>query len=62
MSFALDDPFDLDLQGHQTIGFFPIPYRIFMYSIVKICEELWPVEHGHTHTHRQNACKTTSLR
>ena len=40
MSFALVDPFDLDLQGHQTIGFFPIPYRIFMYSIVQIREEL----------------------
>ena len=34
MSFALIDPFHLDLQGHQTVGFFPIPYRNFMYSIV----------------------------
>ena len=36
MSFALIDLFDLevDLQGHQTIGFFPIPYRIFMYNII----------------------------
>ena len=40
MSFALVDSFDLDLQGHQTKGFFPIPYRIFMYSMVKIREEL----------------------
>ena len=40
MNFALVDPFDLDLQDHQTIGFFNIPYRIFMHSIVKIHEEL----------------------
>ena len=40
MTFALVDPFDLDLQGHQTIGFFPIPYRVFIHSIVKIREEL----------------------
>ena len=51
MSFALVDPLDIDLQGHQTIGFFPIPYRIFMFIIVKIHEELWPVEHGHTDRH-----------
>ena len=54
MSFALDDPFDLDLRGHQTIGFFPITYRSFVYRIVKIGEELWPVEHEQTdrQTHR----------
>ena len=40
MSFALVDPFDLDLKGYQTIGFFPIPYGIFMYSIIEIREEL----------------------
>ena len=40
MSFALIDTFDLDLQGHKTIGFFPIPYRIFMYNIVKNHDEL----------------------
>ena len=40
MSLALVDLFDLDLKGHQTMGFFPIPYRIFMYSIIKIHEEL----------------------
>ena len=41
MSFALINPFDFDLQGHQTTGFFPIPYRIFtVYSIVKIRKEL----------------------
>ena len=33
-----------------------------MHSIVKIHEELWPVEHVHRHTQRQNFCKTTSLR
>ena len=40
MSYALVDPFDLDLETHQTIGFFPIPYRIFMSRIVKVHEEL----------------------
>ena len=59
MSFGLVEPFNLDLQGQQTIGFFPIPYGIFLHSIVKIHEELWPVEHRQTYT--QNAFKTTTL-
>ena len=26
MSFALIDPFDLDVEGHKTIGFFLVPW------------------------------------
>ena len=43
--FALIDPHDLDLQNHKTIGFFPVPSTIFIYSLIKFCEELQPVEH-----------------
>ena len=51
MSFALVDPFDLDLEGHKTIGFFLVPCVTFGCSIIRITEKLWPVASSHTHTH-----------
>ena len=44
MSFAFVDPFDLDLEGHKTIGFFLVPWVTFGFSIVRITKKLWPVE------------------
>ena len=50
MSFALVDPFDLDLEGHKTIGFLLVPWVTFGCSIVRITKKLWPVESSQTHT------------
>ena len=36
MSFALVDPFDLDLPGHKTIEFFLVPWVTFGYGIIRI--------------------------
>ena len=60
MSFALVDPFDLDLQSHQTLGFFLVPWVTFGFSINRICEKLWIVERSQTHpqTDRQTDRQT----
>ena len=48
MNFAPVDPFDLDLQGHKTIGFFLVLWVTFWCSIIRIYEKLWPVERSQT--------------
>ena len=42
MSFAIVDRFDLDLEGHKTIGFFLVPWVTFGCSIVRMTKKLWP--------------------
>ena len=62
MSFALVDPFDLDLEGHKTIGFFLVPWVTFGCDIVRITKKLWPVESWQTdtqtHTQTDRHCET----